>query len=300
MSYNPSFQRYIGDGSRIQEGLSISRREQGRYIADPELALAVNTALAVDMPLLVTGAPGTGKTTLAWSIASELGLDEVLECHIRSDHQARDIFYRFDSLRRFYDAQNRDPRAEDPENYIAWEALGQAFRADHQCIVLLDEIDKAPRDFPNDLLDEIEQKYFVVRETGKKFIAAHHPIIIITSNSERELPAAFLRRCIFHHISFPRQEQLLKILDERLGDLRPKRALLDAAAQKFLALRDIDGWEKKPATHELIKWVTVLVAAGLSVQEIADSPLKELPLRGALIKTDSDRTLLAQHREARG
>ena len=182
-----SWMRYRGDGSTPAGQPPETRGERGRYLADPKLVTAVNTAIAVGQPLLVTGEPGTGKTMLAWSIASELGLGSVLEFHTRSDNQARDALYDFDYLLRFYHAQTRDARAEQLESYIRWQALGEAIRAPSQRVVLIDEIDKAPRDFPNDLLDELDRMEFKVPELALTCKAAHRPVVVITSNSERQL-----------------------------------------------------------------------------------------------------------------
>lgn len=288
MAWNPSFMRYRGDG-RVPSGQSAqSRGERGAYLADEDLVLAVNTALAVGQPLLVTGEPGTGKTALAWSVASELGLGDVLEFHTRSDHQARDTLYSFDNLRRFYDAQNRDPRAEDLNNYVRLEPLGIAIAADRQRAVLIDEIDKAPRDFPNDLLDELDRMKFKIHETGAEHTAANRPVVIITSNSERQLPAPFLRRCVFHHIAFPAPSRLKQILSERLGHLSLSERLADAAIARFVELRRLDGLEKLPATSELISWVRVLIAAGVDAPRLEDQALGDLPLLSALVKTRDD------------
>ena len=198
-----TWMRYKGDGSTPSDAAVQNRGETGRYLADPKLVTAVNTALAVEQPLLVTGEPGTGKTMLAWSIASELGLGPVLEFHTRSDNQARDTLYDFDYLLRFYHAQTRDARAENLESYIRWQALGEAIRSETPRVVLIDEVDKAPRDFPNDLLDELDRMEFRVPELGLICKSARRPVVVVTSNSERQLPDPFLRRCIFHRIDVP-------------------------------------------------------------------------------------------------
>jgi MoxR-like ATPase len=292
-----TFHRYHGDGRTLPGHDPVARPgRRGRYLADVRLVRAVNTALAVEQPLLVTGEPGCGKTELAWSVASELGLGEVLAFHTRSDHQARDVLYTFDSLRRLFDVQANDARAKDPESYVEYQSLGTAIRDGVRRVVLIDEIDKAPRDFPNDLLDEISEMSFRVVETGRRFPepgrAAARPIVIITSNSERQLPDAFLRRCVFHRIDPPDGGRLRSILRERLGDDYDE-ALVEAALPRFQHVREIERagtkLDKKPATAELIAFVLALLRANVPPGEVATAEdLTELPGIGTLVKTEED------------
>ena len=292
MTSPPAPLRYRGDGLAPGGAAPASRGEAGRYIPDPQLVAAVNTALIVEQPLLVTGEPGTGKTALAWSVATELGIGDVLDFHTRSDHQARDALYEMDNLLRFYHAQIHDERATKPEQYVRWNALGEAIRSPARRLVLIDEIDKAPRDFPNDLLDEIDQMEFRVPELGEKFRAAHRPVVIITSNSERQLPDPFLRRCVFHRIEFPSADLLQAILSQRLGHLGLSDKLVAAAVKRFEEVRALPGLEKKPATGELLAWVKVLGATKVEVGALENLALGELPSPGALLKTEQDARLL--------
>ena len=288
----PQGLRYRGDGVAPDGSTVESRGEKGRYLADPQLVNAVNTAVIVEQPLLVTGEPGTGKTALAWSVATELGLGAVLDFHTRSDHQARDALYEMDHLMRFYHAQIHDERAAKPELYVKWNALGEAIKSGDRRLVLIDEIDKAPRDFPNDLLDEIDQMEFRVPELSMKFRATHRPVVIITSNSERQLPDPFLRRCVFHRIEFPTGDRLQQILSERLSHLALAERLAAVAVKRFEEVRSLPGLEKKPATGELLAWVKVLQATNVDVATLNDVPISGLPATPALVKTEQDARLL--------
>jgi MoxR-like ATPase len=285
---------YRGDGSVPEGAVPSTRGERGRYLADAQLVSAVNTALIVEQPLLVTGEPGTGKTTLAWSVASELGLGDVLEFHTRSDHQAADALFEMDHLLRFYHAQVRDERATNPEFYVRWNALGEAIRSPVRRVVLIDEIDKAPRDFPNDLLDEIDQMEFRVPALDLSFKATERPVVIITSNSERQLPDPFLRRCVFHRIEFPAPDRLERILRERLSHLQLSERLLEVAIRRFEEIRALPGLEKRPATGELLAWVRVLAATGVDAGDLEKRLLKDIPSPSALVKTEQDTRALAQ------
>lgn len=285
---------YRGDGLNPDGLPATTRSEQGRYLADPELVVAVNTALAVGQPLLVTGEPGTGKTMLAWSVAAELGLGSVLAFHTRSDNRARDTLFSLDNMRRFYDAQVSDARASELRNYVQWRPLGRAIRSASRRLVLIDEIDKAPRDFPNDLLDVIDQMEFTVPELKRRYRAKQRPVVIITSNSERQLPLPFLRRCVYHRLEFPGPGALKMILRERLGELPEK--LVDVATRRFFELRALkDELDKAPSTGELIVWMKVLTAAGVSAEDLEKKRFGDLPHRGTLIKTEHDEQVVLRH-----
>jgi MoxR-like ATPase len=221
-------------------------------------------------------------------VATELGLGPVLEFHTRSDHQARDTLYTFDHLRRLFHVHTQDKQALEPENYVEYRALGKALRSDTQRVVLIDEVDKAPRDFPNDLLNELEQMAFSVPETGKHFAAKVRPVVIITSNSERQLPDAFLRRCVFHHLQPPDETRLRRILEERIGTADLSEALCSAAIRRYQELRSL-GLEKSPATAELVSWVRVLLRAGVDAAKVASEPeLHRLVGIGTLVKHPED------------
>jgi MoxR-like ATPase len=308
------FDVYVGDGevrgaaAQKLDAQPPKLRQSGRYLAAPELAEAVNIAVALGQPLLVTGEPGCGKTDLAFSVARELDLEPALVFWTRSTSRAQDLLYRFDAVLRFYDVQRGSPRAEKPEEYIHWAALGEAIRSqDRRRVVLIDEIDKAPRDFPNDLLNELDKMEFSVPELDREaegpagqgrqavsYKAKFRPVVIITSNSERQLPLPFLRRCVFHHITFPDREMLTKIGRERLGELKIPPDLLDAAVDKFLEVRKVPTVVKKPATGELLAWVQALARRGLSATDLRARKVSALPLWQALIKDREDWLRLQQ------
>jgi MoxR-like ATPase len=260
------------------------------YVASPALATAVNTALAAEQPLIVTGEPGTGKTALAASIARRLGWEAPLKFVTRSDHQARDCLYTFDGLRRLYDAQVHDERAKAPAAYVRFEALGLAVLSPAPRVVLIDEIDKAPRDFPNDLLGVLEETLsFSVRETGDTYTAKHRPFVLITSNSERQLPEPFLRRCVYHHIDFPSVQDLERIVRARFDVGEISRDFVRAAVERFRAIRELP-LEKPVSPGELLAWIRVLRRAGVREEDVAGDkakPLAEL-YPGVLAKMRGD------------
>jgi MoxR-like ATPase len=281
------FRQYRGDGTTRDGQPASTPGEAGRYLASRELAAAVNTALAVEQPLLVTGEAGTGKSVLAHSIAAELELGKALVFTVRSDHQGRDLLYEIDNLQRFYDAQVQDPRARDRGNYLRLGALGQALQSEERRLVLIDEIDKAPRDFPNDLLDVLDRMELRVPEVDLEVPARHRPVVVITSNRESQLPDPFLRRCVFHHIEFPDEGLLHRILDERLGHLNLAAGLRDRVVARFIALRQVEGLQKRPATSEMLTWARVLERAGVTPPEL-EADLGSLPYLGAMLKTRED------------
>jgi MoxR-like ATPase len=282
----PEFRQYRGDGTTRDGRPAPTPREHGRYLAPPELASAVNAALAVEQPLLVTGKAGTGKTVLAFSIAAELEL-EIEVFPVRSDQQGRDLLYEFDNLQRFYDAQVADPRARDLTNYLRLGALGRAFRSDTRKVVLIDEIDKATRDFPNDLLFALDRMELLIPELEIAEIARHRPVVVITSNRESQLPDPFLRRCVFHHIEPPDQHRLLQILEERLGYLELSRNLAERIVQRFADLCRFPGLLKEPTTSELLTWTRILHRARITEADLAGG-LSQLPHLGAMLKTEED------------
>ncbi|MFN0245782.1 MAG: AAA family ATPase [Kofleriaceae bacterium] len=309
MTALPSFEIYLGDGSTrdggVPDPLPPIARETGRYLADPELKDAVNIAIAVGQPLLVTGEPGTGKTQLAFSVAEELWNTKPLVFHTRSTSTARDLLYRYDAVLRFNDIQANTTsttgarKADDASGYIDYEALGQAILDGKQGVrrvVLIDEIDKAPRDFPNDLLFELEELKFRVPEIGPEVHAAEkncNPIVIITSNSERQLPLPFLRRCIFHHIEFPDATRLRAIVEQRLGPLNLDGDLISVAVERFLEMRDVPNLDKKPATSELLTWLQALAIGAVNATTLKAASLGRLPFRQSLIKSVRDLRMLS-------
>lgn len=291
-----SFEIYRGDGveRRENEGLLAARpvlfEERGVYLADAELVEAVNVAICVGQPLLVTGEPGCGKTRLAWSVARELGLGEPLSFFTRSTSRAQDLLYSYDAVRRFHDIQTGNPRSADAINYIRYESLGQAIVEGQRRVVLIDEIDKAPRDFPNDLLNELDRMSFEIRELDEDRVksTAVRPVVIITSNSEVQLPLPFLRRCVFHHIRFPEPAKLVRIIQERLGDCDLDGGLVEAAVERFGEVREIRGLLKRPTTGELLTWMLALHSRQVGAVTLRQVSLKALPLWQTLLKDRND------------
>jgi MoxR-like ATPase len=259
------------------------------YHFSEDIAVTVNVAIRLGRPLLVTGEPGTGKTALAWGIARAIGAEGVLEFHARSDSGAKDLFYMIDNLRRFHDAGAGVEEARSVGPYISWQALGRAIRSDERYVVLIDEIDKAPRDFPNDLLNAIDRMEFDVPEmgTGEVYRAKTRHVLVVTSNSERQLPPAFLRRCVYLHLPFPAREMLESIVKTHT-DGQVTDALRSIAVERFLQLRAVPGLSKRPATDELIAWTQILAAMDVDADELAGTVLADLPALGALLKSTDD------------
>ena len=258
------------------------------YVASPELLGSVNIARALEKPLLVKGEPGTGKTMLAQAVAEALGM-ELIIWSIKSTTKAQDGLYVYDTVQRLYDSQF-GADVSDIGKYIKLGKLGEAFRRETQCVLLIDEIDKADIEFPNDLLWELDRMEFYIPETKETVKAAMRPLVIITSNAEKELPDAFLRRCIFHYIDFPDAEMMEKIIRVHFGNLEEQ--LVQQALAAFYWLRSLRGIEKKPSTSELVDWLRALVASGVDAKSLE----KEIPFAGVLLKKDKDLKTLQRSR----
>ncbi|MDO9596972.1 MAG: MoxR family ATPase [Azoarcus sp.] len=258
-----------------------------QYIATPDLMLAVNAAIRLERPLLIKGEPGTGKTMLAEEVAAALGLP-LLQWHIKSTTKAQQGLYEYDAVSRLRDSQLGDDKVKDIGNYIVKGVLWQAFEAPSPTVVLIDEVDKADIEFPNDLLRELDRMEFHVYETRKTVRAVHRPIVFITSNNEKELPDAFLRRCFFHYIRFPDRDTMQRIVDVHFPGIR--KALLSEAMEVFFGLRDIPGLKKKPSTSELIDWLKLLLAEDIPPEALRSKDNKAIvpPLAGALLKNEQD------------
>jgi MoxR-like ATPase len=261
------------------------------YIATPDLNVAVNAAVALERPLLVKGEPGTGKTVLAHEIAAALGAP-LIQWHIKSTTKAQHGLYEYDAVKRLRDGQLGDPRVQDIGNYIVRGKMWEAFVSDVRPVLLIDEIDKADIEFPNDLLLELDRMEFFVYETRELVKAANRPVIIITSNNEKELPDAFLRRCFFHYIRFPDRETMQSIVDVHFPGL--KKDLLREALTLFYDVREIPGLSKRPSTSELLDWIKLLVIEDIPPEALRSKDAKNMipPLYGALIKNEQDVHLL--------
>ncbi|MSO90356.1 MAG: MoxR family ATPase [Acetobacteraceae bacterium] len=258
-----------------------------RYIASRDLEVAVNAAVTLQRPLLVKGEPGTGKTMLAHEVAAALG-HPLIEWHIKSTTKAQQGLYEYDAVSRLRDGQLGDKRVLDIANYIVRGKLWEAFEAAQQNVVLIDEIDKADIEFPNDLLLELDRMQFFVYELRKTVVAKQRPIVIITSNNEKELPDAFLRRCFFHYIRFPDRETMEKIVQTHYPDIR--QDLAREALNVFFKIRDVPGLKKRPATSELLDWLKLLMVEDLPVETLRskDPHVVIPPLHGALLKNEQD------------
>lgn len=256
------------------------------YIATDDLTIAVNAAVTLERPLLIKGEPGTGKTELAKQVAAGLGL-KMIEWNVKSTTKAQQGLYEYDAVSRLRDSQLGEQKVHDVSNYIRKGKLWQAFEADEKAVLLIDEIDKADIEFPNDLLQELDKMEFYVYETGQTIAAKHRPIVIITSNNEKELPDAFLRRCFFHYIRFPDVETLKQIVTVHHPGI--KESLLTTALTQFFELREQPGLKKKPSTSEVLDWLKLLLAEDLTAEDLKRDGANALPkLHGALLKNEQD------------
>jgi MoxR-like ATPase len=257
------------------------------YVATQDLRIAVNAAIALERPLLIKGEPGTGKTILAHEVANALGAP-LIEWHIKSTTKAQQGLYDYDAVSRLRDSQLGDERVKDIRNYIRRGKLWEAFTAEQRPVLLIDEIDKADIEFPNDLLQELDRMEFHVYETGETVKARQRPIVIVTSNNEKELPDAFLRRCFFHYIKFPDHETMTEIVEVHFPGL--KQRLLREALTVFYELRDVPGLKKKPSTSELLDWLKLLLNEDIDAETLRQrDPKKAIPpLHGALLKNEQD------------
>tara|TARA_R100001369_G_scaffold26685_3_gene48070 strand:- start:5912 stop:6805 length:894 start_codon:yes stop_codon:yes gene_type:complete len=256
------------------------------YVATDDLTIAVNAAVTLERPLLVKGEPGTGKTELARQVSNALGLP-MIEWNIKSTTRAQQGLYEYDAVSRLRDSQLGEERVHDVKNYIRKGKMWQAFEAEGKTVLLIDEIDKADIEFPNDLLQELDKMEFFVYETGETIKAVNRPIVIITSNNEKELPDAFLRRCFFHYIQFPEMDTLRKIVEVHHPGI--KDALLTTALTQFYDIRDQQGLKKKPSTSEVLDWLKLLLAEDLDASDLKKDGKSALPkLHGALLKNEQD------------
>ncbi len=257
------------------------------YVATPDLKVAVNAAITLERPLLIKGEPGTGKTVLALEVARALGAP-IIEWHIKSTTKAQQGLYEYDAVSRLRDSQLGDERVHDIRNYIKRGKLWEAFLMDRRPILLIDEIDKADIEFPNDLLQELDRMEFFVYETGETIKARQRPVVIITSNNEKELPDAFLRRCFFHFIKFPDPDTMQKIVDVHFPNLKGR--LVSEALRIFYDMREVPGLKKKPSTSELIDWLKLLLSEDIDFATLKETDNRKLipPLAGALLKNEQD------------
>jgi MoxR-like ATPase len=255
------------------------------YLTDESLDAAVNCALSLERPLLVKGEPGTGKTLLAQAIAESLSFD-LLRWPVKSTTRAQDGLYVYDTVQRLYDARFGDGDVKDIRRYIKLGPLGRSFAAARRVVLLIDEVDKADLEFPNDLLEELDRMRFVIPETGDEIVATERPAVIITSNNEKELPDAFLRRCVFHFLDFPDQERMKRII--RVHHPKVEDTLVDQAVVAFYELRSVPRLRKRPSTSELVDWIAVLMQSGVG----RDRLIRELPFLGILLKKEQDIDLL--------
>ncbi len=257
------------------------------YVATEDLRVAVNAAITLERPLLIKGEPGTGKTVLAKEVADALGAP-LLEWHVKSTTKAQQGLYEYDAVSRLRDSQLGDERVKDIKNYIRRGKLWEAFESDIRPILLIDEIDKADIEFPNDLLQELDRMEFFVYETGETITAKQRPIVIITSNNEKELPDAFLRRCFFHYIKFPDADTMRDIIDVHYPGI--KERLVSDALHRFYDMRDVPGLKKKPSTSELLDWLKLLMNEDIDLSTLRETDNKKLipPLHGALLKNEQD------------
>tara|TARA_Y100001970_G_C14258831_1_gene877865 strand:- start:7763 stop:8614 length:852 start_codon:yes stop_codon:yes gene_type:complete len=257
------------------------------YVATDELALAVNAAITLERPLLIKGEPGTGKTMLAEEVANSLG-KSLIRWHIKSTTKAQQGLYEYDAVSRLRDSQLGDARVEDINNYIKRGVLWDAFEAKEKPVLLIDEVDKADIEFPNDLLLELDKMEFYVYETKQNIVAKERPIVIITSNNEKDLPDAFLRRCFFHYIRFPDEETMKSIIEVHFPKIKKK--LVDSALKSFFEVREVPGIKKKPSTSELLDWIKLLLAEDVPPELLREKDSKNAlpPLYGALLKNEAD------------
>jgi len=257
------------------------------YVATEDLMMAVNAAITLERPLLVKGEPGTGKTMLAIEVANALGRP-LLQWHVKSTAKAQQGLYEYDAVSRLRDSQLGDPRVQDIANYIKRGPVWEAFDTDSPAVLLIDEIDKADIEFPNDLLRELDRMEFYVYETQQLVKARHRPVIMITSNNEKELPDAFLRRCFFHYIRFPDRDTMERIVEVHYPGI--KKALLERALTVFFEIRDVPGLKKKPSTSELLDWLKLLVAEDIAPDALHSQEQGKIipPLHGALLKNEQD------------